>query len=280
MRPRPDERRIGDGSMRAMYTKVRCGAQPGADLAGSIGSDSHCDSHRCCRRKFVPGLPWRPGRAAHRAQERIDVLVTQRRRCVVKHVCTVVPMHGPAARFGCRGQGLAIHDGIGDVRRARILDALLGSRRKCGTHANGDASDRDGHRCGQCREVFTRAVRGCLAHAFDEEHGVGQRNLPRPRAVDVAAKRPRSFVVIRVRRQSASEIDAPAIEEVAIGSDGDEDGRVAVLGDADGSRRCSRSLRHVRPFGRGAGDRSYPRICNIPLLTRSVFLGTNAFPNR
>ena len=102
------------------------------------------------------------------------------------------------------------------------------------------------HRRGQRLEALACAVRGRFAHALDERDRIGQRNLPRPWAVDVAADRPRSFVVIRVRRQSVREIDAPAVEELTVGRDRDEDRRVAVLGDADGG--CMMRLhcrRHV-----------------------------------
>jgi hypothetical protein len=39
--------------------------------------------------------------------------------------------------------------------------------------------------------------------------------------------------MMRVRRQTVGEIDAPAIEELTAGRDSDEHGRVTVLGDAD-----------------------------------------------
>jgi hypothetical protein len=39
-------------------------------------------------------------------------------------------------------------------------------------------------------------------------------------------------VVVRVRRQTASKVDAPAIQELTAGRHGDEHGRVSVLGDA------------------------------------------------
>jgi hypothetical protein len=48
-------------------------------------------------------------------------------------------------------------------------------------------------------------------------------------------------VVIRVCRQTAGEIDASAIEELAAGRDGDEHRRVTVLGNADGRRVASRN---------------------------------------
>jgi hypothetical protein len=42
-------------------------------------------------------------------------------------------------------------------------------------------------------------------------------------------------MVVRVRRKAAvGELDAPAVEELAVGRDGDEHRRVTVLGDADG----------------------------------------------
>ena len=121
--------------------------------------------------------------------------------------------------------------------RAAIRDAvaaLFGRRRKRRTRANRDVCDRLRHRRGQCLQSFARTLRGRLAHALDERNCIGQWNFPRPWAVDVAADRPGSFVVIGVRRQSVREIDAAAVEELAVGCDSDEDGRVAVLGDADG----------------------------------------------
>jgi hypothetical protein len=51
-------------------------------------------------------------------------------------------------------------------------------------------------------------------------------------------------MVIRVRRQTAGEVDAPAIQELAAGRDSDEHRRVTVLGDADGRMLHSR-FHHV-----------------------------------
>jgi hypothetical protein len=70
------------------------------------------------------------------------------------------------------------------------------------------------------------------------QDGVGERERPRARGVQVAADRPRSFVVIRVRRQLRTrEVDAPAIEQLAPIRDRDKHRRVPVLRHAD--RRCS-----------------------------------------
>lgn len=77
-----------------------------------------------------------------------------------------------------------------------------------------------------------------------ERHGVGERNLPRPRAVKVTAHRPRPFVVIRVRRQTAGEVDAPAIEEVTVRRHSDEHRRVAMFGDPDGRWMLHSRFRH------------------------------------
>lgn len=124
-----------------------------------------------------------------------------------------------------------------------IGDPLPGRRRKPGTYADCDARDRHRHRRSQRREGLAGTARGGLAHALDECHRVGQRNRPRPWTVHVTSDRPRPFVVIRVRRKTVSEIDAPAIENVAAGGDRDEHRRIAVLGDADGRgslRSCSR----------------------------------------
>ena len=63
----------------------------------------------------------------------------------------------------------------------------------------------------------SRAPRAAdCAHALDERDGLGERDLPRPRAVPVATHRPRPFVVMRMSRQSAlRQVDAAAIEELA-----------------------------------------------------------------
>lgn len=78
------------------------------------------------------------------------------------------------------------------------------------------------------------AARGGFAHVLDERYGVGERDLPRPRAVSVAPDRPRAFVVMRVRGQAFGEVDAAAIEQLAAGRHRDEQRRVSVLGDTDG----------------------------------------------
>ena len=73
---------------------------------------------------------------------------------------------------------------------------------------------------------------------------------PRPWIVHVASDRPRPFVVIRVRRKTVSEIDAPAIENVAAGGDRDEHRRIAMLGDADGRGSLRSCSRHAVLLGR------------------------------
>jgi hypothetical protein len=50
---------------------------------------------------------------------------------------------------------------------------------------------------------------------------------------------------MRMRRQTAGEVDAPAIEEFAAGRDSNEHRRVSVLGDADGRGSLRSSSRHV-----------------------------------
>jgi hypothetical protein len=53
----------------------------------------------------------------------------------------------------------------------------------------------------------------------------------------VAAHRPRAFVVMRVRRQTAiGELDVPAIEERAAAREGNEPRRITMFGDADDCR--------------------------------------------
>jgi hypothetical protein len=53
-----------------------------------------------------------------------------------------------------------------------------------------------------------------------------------------------------VRRQTAGEVDAPAIEELTAGRDSDEHRRVPVLGDADGRPMLHAHFRHVFPVRR------------------------------
>ena len=80
-------------------------------LAGSWprhGVGSGRKRRRC--RELVFGLPRWPDRAAHRGQESADIVATEGHSRVAKHLLAVVPVHGPAARLGRRGQRLAIHD--------------------------------------------------------------------------------------------------------------------------------------------------------------------------
>jgi len=102
-----------------------------------------------------------------------------------------------------------------------------------------------GHRRGQGLQALARAAGGGVVHALDECHGVGERNRARPRAVQVTAHRPRPLVVIGVRRQTAGEVDAPAIEEVTVRRHGDEHRRVAVLGNADGRWMLNSCFGHL-----------------------------------
>jgi hypothetical protein len=99
-------------------------------------------------------------------------------------------------------------------------------------------------------EALSLATLGGFLHALDERHRFRQRNRPSPRAVEVAADRPRALVVMRVRRQNAiSKVDAPPIEQLAVGRERDEHRRVTVLDDADvGASLHSPS--HRVPFGR------------------------------
>ena len=52
-------------------------------------------------------------------------------------------------------------------------------------------------------------------------------------------------MVIRVRRQTMSEVDAPPIEELTTALDSDEYRRVTVLGDANGRCMLRSRFRHV-----------------------------------
>jgi hypothetical protein len=91
-----------------------------------------------------------------------------------------------------------------------------------------------------------RAARRGRSHPLDEGHGVRERKRPRSGGVQVTTHRPRPFVVMRVRRQTAiGERDVPAIEEFAAGRDSDEHRRVPVLGDADGRFPLRSSSRHI-----------------------------------
>jgi hypothetical protein len=52
--------------------------------------------------------------------------------------------------------------------------------------------------------------------------------------------------MMRVRRQAGfGEVDAPAVNELAVGPHSDEHRRVAVLDDADGRGSPRSSVRHV-----------------------------------
>jgi len=66
------------------------------------------------------------------------------------------------------------------------------------------------------------------------------------RGAQVTADRPRPFVVMRVRWQTAvGEINAPAIQALAARRDSDDHRRVGVFGDADTSGSVPSSSRHV-----------------------------------
>jgi peptidoglycan-N-acetylglucosamine deacetylase len=175
----------------------------------------------------------------------VDVLTAERRRRVAKYALAVVPMDEPPTRLGCCREDLAIHDGVGDGLRPIVGDPLLGRRWKLGAGADRDARNRQRYRRSQCLETVTCAPRGGCPYALDERHGVCEREPPRSRGVQVAAHRPRAFVVMRVCRQTAiGEVDAPAIQELAAGREGDDHHRVAVLGDADGRGSLYSPLRH------------------------------------
>ena len=128
-------------------------------------------------------------------------------------------------------------------------------------------------------ETLPRAARGGRAHALDERHRVGERKRPRSRGVQVTAHRPRPFVVMRVRRQTAlGEVDAPAIEQLAAGRDRDEHRRVTVLDDADAGGSLRSSSRHVlllkctlRPTGLEGGDSSRTAaLAPRPMIGRTL----------
>jgi hypothetical protein len=54
-------------------------------------------------------------------------------------------------------------------------------------------------------------------------------------------------MVVRVRRQTVSEVDAPAIEELAVRRDRHQHRRVRVLCNANGRSALRSSFRHVSP---------------------------------
>ena len=81
--------------------------------------------------------------------------------------------------------------------------------------------------------------------------------------------------MIRVRRQTVGEIDAPAIEELTAGCDSDEHGRVTVLGDANDCCMLHWRFHHV-PLLSTPGIEPYtrhplPRIfCNVDSSASSI----------
>ncbi len=84
-----------------------------------------------------------------------------------------------------------------------------------------------------------------MVHALDELQSLGERNLSRPRRVQVTPHCPRPFVVMRVSRQRAvRELDLTPIQKLAVRRERDEDRRVTVLGDADDRPLQSCSLGH------------------------------------
>ncbi len=184
-------------------------------------------------------------------------------------------MHGPAARLGRSRKRLAIHDGVGDVRRTTIGDPLLGRRWKLGAHAESDARYRDGHRRRQHLEALACAARRGLADPLDERHGIGQRDRPRPRAREVAAHRPRPFVVIRVRGETVGEVDATTVEQLTPGRDRDEDGGVTVLRDPDGRLILHSRFRHRVVPRRHAWEHDFAR--RITLAVRGCTSGSRGF---
>ena len=73
---------------------------------------------------------------------------------------------------------------------------------------------------------------------------------------------------MRVRGQTAiGEVNAPAIEEVATGRDGDEHGRVTVLRDADGRGSLRSSSSHA--FEVAHERNADGRICTSTLFVHS-----------
>jgi hypothetical protein len=78
-------------------------------------------------------------------------------------------------------------------------------------------------------------------------------------------------VVIRVRRQTAGEVDAPTIQQLAAGRNSDEHGRVTVLGDTGGRVLHSR-FRHVLLPSTLKIERVVPRRLHAARRSHSCFV--------
>src|SRR6185312_2200482 len=89
----------------------------------------------------------------------------------------------------------------------------------------------------------------------------------------VAAHRPRTLMMMRMRRQALGEIDAPPVEQLATARHRHEHRRIAVLDDTDG---CHSFVRHVRlasrrdrrPTARRLRHRARYRGAARPMLAR------------
>jgi hypothetical protein len=103
-----------------------------------------------------------------------------------------------------------------------IGDPLFNRRRKLGARPDGDALNRCGHRGSERFETHARTLSSGYVYPLDQCHSVGERNLSRPRAIEIATHGPRPFVVIGVRRQITRKVDTPPIQEFVVGGEGDE----------------------------------------------------------
>ena len=83
-------------------------------------------------------------------------------------------------------------------------------------------------------------------------------------------------MVMRMRRQTTlGEVDAPAIEKLAAGSDSDEHRRLPLLGDADRRDSLRLLLRHVfsrRVFSRHVPSRPDEQQTDPCIPSRSKFI--------
>lgn len=227
----------------------QAGETSGATARSSGPYRSPCGRERRGRRQLVPGLPGWTDRSTLRLQDRVDIRGTERRRCIAKCLLAIVPMDGPAACFCRDRQGLAIHDRVGDHLRAMVGDPFLDRLRQHGTTTDRNARYGGRYCLSQRIETFACAARGGLMHALDEGHGFSYRNWTRPWAVQITTDCPRSFVMIRLGRQAAGKVDAPAIEHLAIWCNGNQQCRIAMLHDTD-CRGAPGSARHDVRFKR------------------------------
>src|SRR6185312_12481865 len=133
------------------------------------------------------------------AQKLIDVPAAECSGRIAEYALALVPTNPPAAVLGSTRKGHAVHDGVGNGLHTVIGDALLDRRRQLGALTDGDGPDGHVHFRSERREALACAMRGGLVDTLDERDGVGERNWPRPGAVEVTTRGPSAFVMIGVR---------------------------------------------------------------------------------